>query len=117
MRLSHLLLYAFLFVLLLASRSAAAQSQPALQTASVSEGNAFSSDSFLDGSGEQTLDLRQLFRSRNRQERICYTLRAYRVRRADRESDVVEPWGYSSCPRASLFSLKNAVSDAEAVVR
>jgi hypothetical protein len=47
--------------------------------------------------------------ARDRDEDVtCYTVQSYRVKRQSRDSDVVEPTGYSTCQRASKFGVKRA---------
>jgi hypothetical protein len=36
----------------------------------------------------------------------CYTMQSYLVKRQSADSDVVEPSGYSTCRRASRYSVK-----------
>jgi len=48
-------------------------------------------------------------RDRDRDDDVtCYTVQSYRVKRQSRDSDMVEPAGYSTCQRASKFGVKKA---------
>jgi hypothetical protein len=52
---------------------------------------------------------RELARDRDRDDDVtCYTVQSYQVKRQSRDSDVVEPVGYSTCQRASKFGVKKA---------
>jgi hypothetical protein len=42
---------------------------------------------------------------------VCYTMRTYRMKRADRNSDVTEPAGYVTCQPQSKYSVRNAVAE------
>jgi hypothetical protein len=58
---------------------------------------------------------RESARDRDRDEDVtCYTVQSYRVKRQSRDSDVVEPAGYSTCLRASKFGVKKAVESGKA---
>ena len=43
---------------------------------------------------------------------VCLRLRSYRVARTGRNSDVVEPAGYTTCVPSSKYSVKRAVTPA-----
>jgi len=47
----------------------------------------------------------------------CYTVQSYLVKRQSRDSDVVEPAGYSTCQRASRYSVKTTGEAGKAPLR
>jgi hypothetical protein len=44
----------------------------------------------------------------------CYTVQSYRVKRQSRDSDAVEPVGYSTCLAASKYGVKKADESGKA---
>jgi hypothetical protein len=62
--------------------------------------------------------LERLHREVARDEDVtCYTVQSYRVKRQSRDSDVVEPAGYSTCLRASKYGVKKADEPDKAPLR
>jgi hypothetical protein len=43
----------------------------------------------------------------------CYSMRSYRVKRDDPQTDVTRPAGYSTCQPATRFAVKSAVDSRE----
>jgi len=64
----------------------------------------------LDSRAQHLLTLQQ-------DEKMCYTIRTYRVARESPDSDSTRPAGYSTCQRATRFHLKDAVDSREIVPR
>jgi hypothetical protein len=45
----------------------------------------------------------------------CYSIRSYRMKRDDPQTDVTRPDGYSTCQPASRFGVKSAVDTRESI--
>jgi len=71
-----------------------------------------------DADVSRTLDSRaQHLLTLQQDEKMCYTIRTYRVARESPDSDATRPAGYSTCQRATRFQLKEAVDSREIVPR
>ena len=64
----------------------------------------------MDSRAQHLLTLQQ-------DEKMCYTIRTYRVARESPDSDSTRPAGYSTCQRSTRFQLKEAVDSREIVPR
>jgi hypothetical protein len=51
------------------------------------------------------------------ERQTCYSIRSYRFRRPDAESDTTKMESYSTCQTADLFSRKDAVEPAPGLLR
>jgi hypothetical protein len=49
----------------------------------------------------------------NQNDATCYSIRVYRVKRDDPESDSTKPAGYSTCQPSARFQVKTAVDSVE----
>jgi hypothetical protein len=87
---------------------------PSSQAAATSfDSNRFDSASGIvrpDSSGLLTSDRedsnRRYFDPARDRDLTCYTVQSYLVKRQSPDSDAVEPVGYSTCQRASRYSVK-----------
>jgi len=61
------------------------------------------------------LDSRMHILTLPRDDKTCYTIRAYRVARASPDSDSTRPAGYSTCQPTTRFQLKEAVDSREVI--
>lgn len=53
----------------------------------------------------------------NQNDATCYSIRLYRVKRDDPESDSTKPAGYSTCQPSARFQVKTAVETIEIAPR
>ena len=66
----------------------------------------------------QGFPLRRFLKPDNAQEdsaSTCYSIRSYRMKRDDPQTDVTRPDGYSTCQPASRFGVKSAVDSRELI--
>jgi hypothetical protein len=64
---------------------------------------------------QQARTLQQL--ALNQNDATCYSIRVYRVKRDDQESDSTKPAGYSICQPSARFQVKTAVETIEIAPR
>jgi hypothetical protein len=81
--------------------------------------SATADDSFAASTAPRLLQrartLQQL--AQNQNDATCYSIRLYRVKRHDPESDSTKPAGYSICQPSARFQVKTAVETIEIAPR